>query len=175
EGVGGELDVNAVLRRGNEVVHDLDDSAQVPWLEMRNVTIVRGRGRIAGELEVDVDGRTLRATQAVVLATGSTAAIPPIPGLAEATPWTNEQGTTSNDVPGRLIVLGGGVVGVELGQAWATLGSKVTIVEGSPRVLAREEDFASELVHASLVERGIDVRLGVRATAVDRAPNGEVT
>lgn len=175
EAVTGDLDVSAVLARRNEVVHDLDDSAQVPWLEMRNVTIVRGRGRIAGELEVDVDGRLLRASRAVVLATGSTAAIPPIPGLVEAKPWTNEQGTTSNDVPERLIVLGGGVVGVELGQAWATLGSHVTIVEGSPRVLAREEDFASELVHASLVERGIDVRLGVRAIAVDRAPNGDVT
>jgi pyruvate/2-oxoglutarate dehydrogenase complex dihydrolipoamide dehydrogenase (E3) component len=175
EAVTGDLDVEAVLRRRNEVVHDLDDSAQVPWLEARNVTIVRGRGRIAAELEVDVDGRTLRARLAVVVATGSTAAIPPIPGLAKAKVWTNEQGTTSNEVPGRLIVLGGGVVGVELGQAWATLGSQVTIVEAAPRLLAREEDFASELVHAALVKRGIDVRVGVPATAVERAMNGEVT
>src|SRR5262249_37710734 len=65
--------------------------------------------------------------------------------------------------------------GVELGQAWATLGSQVTIIEALPRLLAREEDFASELVHTSLVERGIDVRVGVPATAVERAPNGEVT
>jgi dihydrolipoamide dehydrogenase len=174
EAVTGDLDVDAVLRRRNEVVHDLDDSAQVPWLEMRNVTIIRGRGRISGELEVDVDGRTLRATQAVVLATGSTALVPPIPGLAEANAWTNEQGTTSNEVPARLIVLGGGVVGVELGQAWATLGSQVTIVEGGPRLLAREEDFASELVHMSMIERGVDVRVGDRVTAVERQKNGEI-
>ena len=168
EAVTGELDVDAVLRRRDEVVHDLDDSAQLPWLEARNVTVIRGRGRLAGELTVDVDGRILRATQAVVLATGSSAAIPPIPGLAEARPWTNEQGTTSKDVPGRLIVLGGGVVGVELGQAWATLGSQVTIVEALPRLLAREEEFASALVHAALVERGIDVRIGDAAVAVER-------
>jgi dihydrolipoamide dehydrogenase len=175
EAVTGELDVDAVLRRRNDVVHDLDDSAQVPWLEARNVTIVRGRGRIAGELEIDVEGQTLRARRAVVLATGSTAAIPPIPGLAEAEPWTNEEGTTSNEVPRRLIVLGGGVVGVELGQAWATLGSHVTIVEALPRLLAREEEFASELVHKALVERSVDVRVGVPATGVERAANGEVT
>jgi dihydrolipoamide dehydrogenase len=168
EAVTGELDVDAVLRRRDEVIHDLDDTTQLPWLEARNVTIVRGRGRITGELEVDVDGRILVATRAVVLATGSTAAVPPIPGLAEAAAWTNEQATTSQTVPGRLIVLGGGVVGVELGQAWATLGSRVTIVEALPRLLAREEEFASQLVHAALAERGIDVRVGVPAVAVER-------
>jgi dihydrolipoamide dehydrogenase len=174
EAVTGDLDVGAVLRRRDEVVHDLDDAAQLPWLEMRNVTVIRGRGRIAGELEVDVDGRVLRATRAVVLATGSSASIPPISGLAEAAAWTNEQATTSKRVPERLIVLGGGVVGVELGQAWATLGSQVAIVEALPRLIAREEEFASQLVHASLVERGIDVRVGVPAVAVERA-DGEVT
>jgi len=168
EAVTGELDVAAVLRRRDEVVHDLDDSAQLPWLESRNVTVVRSRGRLAGELAVDVAGRTLRATRAVVLATGSTAAIPPIPGLAEARPWTNEQATTSKDVPDRLVVLGGGVVGVELGQAWATLGSKVTIVEALPRLLAREEEFASQLVHAALVDRGIDVSVGDAAVSAER-------
>jgi dihydrolipoamide dehydrogenase len=174
EAVSGALDVAAVLRRRDEIVHDLDDSTQLPWLESRNVTIVRGRGRLTGELTVDVDGRTLRATRAVVLATGTTAAIPPIPGLAEAKPWTNEQATTSKEVPGRLIVLGGGVVGVELGQAWATLGSEVTIVEALPRLLAREEEFASKLVHAALAERGIDVRLGDAAVSVERCGGGDV-
>jgi dihydrolipoamide dehydrogenase len=119
-----------------------------------------------------VNGRTLRAARAVVLATGSRPLLPPIPGLRESEPWTNQQGTTSKQVPRRLIVLGGGVVGVELGLAWSTLGSRVTIVEALPRVLAREEEFASRLVHAALVERGIDVRVGVPAIAVERADGG---
>jgi dihydrolipoamide dehydrogenase len=172
EAVTGDLDVEAVLRRRDEVIHDLDDSVQVPWLEARNVTVVRGRGRIAGELAVDVDGRILRALRAVVVATGSSALLPPIPGLADASPWTNEQGTTSKQVPPRLIVLGGGVVGVELGQAWSTLGSQVTIVEASPRLLAREEDFASQLVHTALRERGVDIRVGTPAVAVERDEHG---
>jgi pyruvate/2-oxoglutarate dehydrogenase complex dihydrolipoamide dehydrogenase (E3) component len=174
EAVIGKLDVEAVLRRRDEVVHDLDDAVQVPWLEQRGVSLVRGRGELVGERTVAVNGRTLRAAKAVVIATGSRPLIPPIPGLRQAEPWTNVEGTTSKRVPERLIVLGGGVVGVELGQAWSTLGSRVTIVEALPRLLAREEEFASELVQAALVERGIDVRVGVPAVAVDRT-DGVVT
>jgi dihydrolipoamide dehydrogenase len=172
EAVTGELDVEAVLSRRDEVIHDLDDAVQLPWLEQRGVTVVRGHGRLAGERTVDVDGRILTATQAVVIATGSEAAIPPIPGLAEAAGWTNRDATTSKQVPQRLIVLGGGVIGVELGQAWSSLGSDVAIVEASPRLLAREEPFASELVHAALFERGIDVRVGVPAVNVAREEQG---
>ena len=173
EAITGQLDVDAVLRRRNEVVHDLDDSANVPWLDQRGAVVVRGHARLTGERAVEVDGMRLEATRAVVLAVGSEPALPPIPGLAEATPWTNREGTTSNEVPERLIVLGGGVVGVELGQAWSTLGSQVTIVEALPRLLAREERFASQQVHDALLERGIDVRVGVPATRVFR--NGSVT
>ena len=174
EAATGELDVEAVLRRRDEVVHDLDDSVQLPWLEERGVTVVRGRGRLTGERTVDVAGRELRASRAVVLATGSAAAMPPIPGLAESRPWTNIEATTSKRVPERLIVLGGGVVGVELGQAWSTLGSRVTLVEAAPRLIAREEPFASELVHAGLVERGVDIRVGVPAVLVERRAGGIV-
>ena len=173
EAANGSLDVDAVLRRRDEVIHDLDDSVQIPWLETRGVTVVRGHARLAGERRVEVDGRTLTAAKAVVLATGSEAALPPIPGLAGAMAWTNRDATTSKRVPARLIVLGGGVAGVELGQAWSTLGSQVTIVEALPRLIAREEPFASEQVHAALVERGIDVRTGVPAVEVSR--NGGVT
>ena len=173
EAVTGELDVGAVLARRDQVIHDRDDSVMLPWLEDRGVTVVRGAARIAGERRVDVDGRQLVARRAVVIATGSEAAIPPIPGLAEANAWTNREATTSEEVPERLIVLGGGVVGVELGQAWFTLGSKVTIVEAAPRLIAREEQFASQLVHESLVERGVEVRVGSPAVEVSR--NGAVT
>ena len=172
EAVTGQLDVEAVLRRRDEVVHNLDDSVQLPWLEQRGVTVVRGRARITGERQVEADGRTLTARKAVVAATGSVAAVPPIPGLADAKPWTNREATTSKRVPPRLIVLGGGVVGVELGQAWSTLGSKVTIIEALPRLLGREEPFAAEQVHDGLVERGIEVRTGVPAVAVSRDAGG---
>jgi dihydrolipoamide dehydrogenase len=168
EAASGELDVGAVLRRRDEVVHNGDDSGYLPWLEQRSVTVVRGHARLAGERCVEVDGRTLEARRAVVLATGSETAMPPIPGLAGAHAWTNREATRSEEVPGRLIVLGGGVVGVELGQAWSTLGSQVTIVEAAPRLLGREEEFAATQVHESLVARGVDVRLGQPAVEVAR-------
>jgi dihydrolipoamide dehydrogenase len=168
EAVEGQLDADAVLRRRNEVVHDLDNSGQLPWLETRGVTVVRGSARLTGERQVDVDGRTLNAARAVVLATGSEAAVPPILGLAETMAWTNKTGTTSNSVPDRLLVLGGGAIGVELGQAWSTLGSRVTIIEAAPRLLGREEPFAADLVQTALVERGIDVRVGAKAVEVSR-------
>jgi pyruvate/2-oxoglutarate dehydrogenase complex dihydrolipoamide dehydrogenase (E3) component len=173
EAVSGDLDVEAVLRRRDEVVHDLDDSAQLPWLEERGVTLVRGRARLAGERRVEVGNTTLTAREAVVVATGSEALVPPIPGLAEAKPWTNIEGTTSKAVPEHLVVLGGGVVGVELGQAWRSLGAQVTIVEGGPRLIAREEEFASQLVHDALVERGIEVKVGSLAASVSRE-NGAI-
>ena len=172
EAAAGTLDVQAVLDRRDEVVHDLDDSVQLPWLEERGVTLVRGFGRLAGERTVAVGDRTLTARRAVVLAAGSEALVPPVPGLAEARPWTNHEGTTSKHVPERLIVLGGGVVGVELGQAWSSLGAKVTIVEGGPRVLGREEEFASQLVHDALVEQGVRVLTGSPVASVER--NGAV-
>jgi dihydrolipoamide dehydrogenase len=172
EAVTGDLDVEAVLARRDEVIHALDDSVQLPWLEQRNVTVLRGHARLAGERRVEIDGVVVEARRAVVIATGSEAAVPPIPGLADAKPWTNRMATTANAVPERLIVLGGGVIGVELGQAWATLGSRVTIVEAFPRLLGREEEFAAKLVHDALVELGIEVRVGSPATAIERNERG---
>ena len=172
EAASGPLDVRAVLDRRNEVVHDLDDSVQLPWLEERGVTLLRGHGRLAGERTVELDGTAYSARTAVVVATGSEPAIPPIPGLAEAHGWTNREGTTSNAVPARLVVLGGGVVGVELGQAWSTLGAEVAIVEAGPRILAREEELAARFVHDALVERGVFVHTGSRAVQVSRDDDG---
>jgi dihydrolipoamide dehydrogenase len=166
------LEPSVVLARRDEVIHDLDDSGQLPWLQERHVTLVRGRGRLAGERRVRVGDETLVARLAVVLATGSTAALPPIPGLAESRPWTNQEATTAKSAPESLVVLGGGVVGVELAQAWASLGSRVTIVEGGERLIAREEPFASEAVHEALASRGVAVRTGVTAERVSR--NGRV-
>jgi dihydrolipoamide dehydrogenase len=172
EAAAGALDVGAVLRRRNEVVHDLDDAVQLPWLEKRGVVLLRGAARLTGERALEVDGTAYTARRAVVIATGTEPFIPPVPGLAEAHGWTNREGTTSNEVPARLLVLGGGPVGVELGQAWATLGSRVTLVEGGPRILSREEEFAAKQVHQGLVAHGVEVIVGAHATAVER--NGVV-
>ncbi|MBA2460296.1 MAG: NAD(P)/FAD-dependent oxidoreductase, partial [Actinobacteria bacterium] len=162
------LDAEAVLARRDEVVHELDDSSQLPWLEERGVEVVRGRGKLAGERRVAVEDDVLVAERAVVVATGSTSVTPLLPGLAELRPWSNREATTARAVPASLLILGGGVVGVELAQAWASLGSKVTVIEGGPCVLAREEPFAGEQVAAGLRELGVEIRTGVRAVAASR-------
>jgi pyruvate/2-oxoglutarate dehydrogenase complex dihydrolipoamide dehydrogenase (E3) component len=168
EATSGRLDVGAALRRRDEVIHNRDDSAQLPWLEDKGITLVRERGALEGERRVRAGDTVLDARQAVVVATGSGAAMPPIPGLDEARPWTNREATTAAAPPERLLILGGGVVGVELAQAWATLGSRVTLIEAVPRLIMREEPFASEQVEEALQARGVEVRTGVKATAVRR-------
>jgi dihydrolipoamide dehydrogenase len=173
EAAGGELDVRAALERRDQVIHDLDDDAQLPWLRDRGITLVRGPGRLDGERRVRVGDRVLEATRAVVIAVGSGAAIPPISGLREISPWTNRAATTATKAPRRLTVLGGGAVGCELAQAWATFGSRVTLVEAATVLLAGSEPFASTLVHEAMDELGIDVRLGAQATAAARHGDGD--
>jgi len=168
----GGLEVDAVLARRDEVVHDLDDSTQVPWLEERGVILVRGHGRLDGERRVRVGDDVLVARRAVVVATGSSATIPPVPGLTDAHPWTNIEATTAKRVPRRLFVLGGGVVGVEMAQAWSSLGSQVTLVHRGDRLIEREEPFAGAQVEEALRAAGVDVRLATEASAVGR--NGAV-
>jgi dihydrolipoamide dehydrogenase len=168
------LGVDAALRRRDEIIHDLDDSSGLPWLEDRGISIFRGSGRLDGERRVRVGGDVLSAARAVIVATGTSAAVPPIDGLREAKPWTNREATTAKEAPERLAVLGGGVAGVELAQAWRSLGSQVTVIEAVERLIAREEPFASQQVLEALRQHGVDVRLGVKATAVT-AGGGEVT
>lgn len=168
EAVTGELDVAAVLERRDEVIHDLDDSSQVPWLESRNVELFRGEARLEGERRVRVGGDLLTARDAVVIATGTGAMFPPIPGLELVGAWSNREITTAKQVPGRLLILGGGVVGVEMAQAWTSLGSKVTVVEAEPGLLPREEPFAGEQLAEAMGERGIEIRTGVRAVEAAR-------
>ncbi len=162
------IDVAAVLSRRDDVIARLDDAGQVPWLEERGVTLVRGRGRLDGERTVVVDGEQLVARKAVIVATGSSAFVPDIEGLREARPWTNIEGTTATEVPPRLVILGGGVVGVELGQAWAAFGSAVTLVHRGERLIEREEPFAARQVLDALREGGVDVRLNRSAVHVSR-------
>ena len=163
------IDVAAVLRRRDDVIARLDDAGQLPWLEARGVTLVRGRGRLAGEKRVIVAGEELVARKAVVVATGSAALVPDIPGLRAARPWTNIEATTASAAPARFGVLGGGVVGVEMAQAWSALGSTVTLVHRGNRLIEREEPFASAQVHEALEDGGVDVRLQRSAVRVSRS------
>lgn len=171
---GRGVDAAATLRRRDEVIHDRDDDVQLPWLEQRGIALLRGRGRLDGERRVRVTAAggggddVHEARDAVIVATGSSALLPPIPGLHEAEPWTNREATTASEVPGQLVVLGGGVAGVELAQAWRSLGAEVTIVEAGERLIAREERFAGEQVAEVLRARGVALALGASATAVER-------
>jgi pyruvate/2-oxoglutarate dehydrogenase complex dihydrolipoamide dehydrogenase (E3) component len=176
QAVRGPLDVDAVLARRDEIVHGRDDAAQLPWLHSRGIELVRGSAALAGEREVRVGDQRLLARRAVVLATGSGALVPPIPGLDEARPWTNREATSAAAVPRSLAVLGGGVVGVEMAQAYRTLGAQVTLVEAGPRLIAGEEEFASDLLLHALTEAGVAVRVASTATGARReGADGPVT
>jgi pyruvate/2-oxoglutarate dehydrogenase complex dihydrolipoamide dehydrogenase (E3) component len=175
EAVTGDLDVAAVLARRDEVVHDYKDDEQLPWLEERGVEVVRGHGRLAGEKRVEVGDDVFAVRKAVVLATGSGNKLPPIDGLEEARPWTNREATAAKRAPERLVIIGGGVVGCELAQAWSSLGSQIVLVESGPALIPREEAFAREQVADALKERGVDVRLDTSADRVARGDDGEVT
>jgi pyruvate/2-oxoglutarate dehydrogenase complex dihydrolipoamide dehydrogenase (E3) component len=172
EAVTRGVDVEQALRRRDAVIHDLDDGVQLPWLEDKGITLVRGQGRLDGERRVRVGDRVLEAARAVVIAVGSGAAIPPIDGLAEISPWTNRAATTAHEVPAALTVLGGGAVGCELAQAWATLGSKVTQVEAASRLIPGSEPFAAALLMEASQELGIDVRTGAQATHASKDERG---
>ena len=161
EALTGTIDVEAVLARRDQVIHDRDDSSQLPWLEDRGIELLRGRGRLEGERTVAVGDELHEASRAVVVATGSEASIPPIDGLAEGVAWDNRDATTAERAPGSLLVLGGGPVGSELALAWQTLGSEVILAEAADRLLPAEEPFAGEQVAESLRGHGVAVRTGV--------------
>ena len=166
--VGDGLDVAAVLARRDEVIHDGDDSSQLPWLEERGVTLVRGRGRLDGERRVRVGDDVLVAGHAVVVATGSGPVWPPLDGLEEARPWSNREATTAS-CRRRVSSSSAAASSESSWQAWSTLGVPVVLLEGAPRILVREEPFASAEVEASLREQGVDVRTGIRAVSVSRS------
>jgi pyruvate/2-oxoglutarate dehydrogenase complex dihydrolipoamide dehydrogenase (E3) component len=173
----GELDVETILKRRDQVIHDLDDAAQLPWLQDRHITLYRGQGRFAGArtIAVERDGttETVSARRAVIIAVGSGAAMPPVPGLSEIAPWTNREATTAKQAPASLIILGGGAVGCEMAQAWCSLGSKVTLVAATDGLLPRAEPFAGKLVAESLREQGVELHLGTVATEAARSDQGE--
>lgn len=178
----GELDVDKALARRNSLAAHWDDSGQVAWLKDAGVDLIRGHGRITGPREVEVtddDGAIThyRASRAVVVATGTGAAVPPVEGLKDVRVWDNRDITTAKEVPRRLVVLGGGVIGAEMAQAWKDLGSEeVAIIELEPRLLPGEEPFAGEELQAALEKLGVDVRTRTSLVRVDRqVPDGPIT
>jgi dihydrolipoamide dehydrogenase len=182
EAVTGQLDTAAAFAQRDYMTSNWTDDGQVSWLAGQGVELVRGTGRLAGERVVEAEAadgtvRRLRAARAVVLATGTGPAVPPIPGLREVGPWDNRAVTSAKELPRRLVVLGGGAVGAEMAQAYKRLGCEdVVVLEAAERLLGREEPFAGEEVRAAFEAEGITVVTGVRMTAARRAGgDGPVT
>ena len=168
---GATLDPAGVLDRRDGFASHWKDDGQVQWLTGAHIDLIRGPARLTGPKTVSVNGTELRARHAVAVATGTDALIPPVPGLAEARPWTSREVTSAQAAPGRLAIIGGGVVGCEMATAWQALGSQVTLIARG-RLLASTEEFAGKLVGDALRQAGVDVRTGTSATAVHRAPDG---
>jgi pyruvate/2-oxoglutarate dehydrogenase complex dihydrolipoamide dehydrogenase (E3) component len=170
----GSLDVAAVLGRRDAFTHHRDDAGQVEWANGSGIDVVRGRGRLAGEKTVEVtaaDGgvRALHAREAVVIATGSQAAIPPTEGLREARPWTSRDVTNLREVPSRVAVIGGGVVACESTTWLSGLGAEeVTVIVRGPALLARHEPFVGELIAEQFDKLGISVLLNTELGSVQR-------
>ncbi|MCE9668777.1 NAD(P)/FAD-dependent oxidoreductase [Myxococcus stipitatus] len=181
EAVKGPLVASAVLEHRDAMVGYYNDESQAKWAEGAKLTVVRGHGKLAGPRKVRVEAkdggvRELEARRAVVLATGSRPRVPDIPGLKEAKPWDNREGTGAKQVPRRLLVLGGGVVAVELAQAWRALGAEVTLVERGKALLGRFEPFVGEQVARALRDAGVKVMLEARISHVSRpGGTGEAT
>jgi pyruvate/2-oxoglutarate dehydrogenase complex dihydrolipoamide dehydrogenase (E3) component len=162
-----DVDFPKVSRRVLWMARDLDDTNAARALEATGAKLFRGAGTMTGLRTVEVAGQELVARKAVVVANGGTASIPPIEGLSKVRYWTNRQAAIPRELPARLSVLGGGAVGVELAQAFARLGSKVTIVEAGPGLLPMEEPEAGKALGPHLEEDGIQVVAGDACVAVE--------
>lgn len=168
EAVSGRPDPERVFWWRDQVVDGLDDAAQERWLASRDVKLVRGRGVVVEPGVVEAGGERI-AYDRLVIATGSVAAIPPIPGLADLDYWTNREATTTREIPESLIVIGGGAVGCELAQFFNRMGSRVALVDVAERLLSREDPEAGELLHSLLADEGIEIVLGAE---IVRAESG---
>jgi pyruvate/2-oxoglutarate dehydrogenase complex dihydrolipoamide dehydrogenase (E3) component len=177
EAVTGSISPDGVFGRRDRYVDNWDDTGQADFVAGIGATLVRGHGRLDGPRRVVVttssgDEVVLTARHAVVICTGSRPALPDLPGMAEARPWTNRQATDSSKVPGRLAVVGAGGVGVEMATAWQGLGSSVTLLARGAGLLPRMEPFVGELIARGLADAGVDVRVGASVRALRRPDRG---
>jgi len=173
QAVDGSINTAGVFGRRDRYVTNWDDSGQADGVKGIGADLARGHGRLAGPRRVavstpDGDEVMLTARHAVAICIGSRAALPDLPGMAQARPWTNRRATDSSDVPNRLAVVGGGGVAVEMATAWQGLGSAVTLLARRSGLLPRMESFAGELVGRGLTEAGVDVRIGVSVAKLRR-------
>ncbi len=168
-----EVDVAAALAWRDFMVSNYSDAGQERWLASQGIDLLRGSGRLAGTGVVEVDG-VGHTAEHVVLAAGADPITPPVPGLRELDGiWTNREVTGMKEVPRRLLVLGGGPVGVEMAQAVRRFGGEVVLIEGAERVLAHEPAPLGDALGEVLQRDGIELALGVRATAARRDADGD--
>jgi pyruvate/2-oxoglutarate dehydrogenase complex dihydrolipoamide dehydrogenase (E3) component len=168
EAVAGQVDAAAAFAWRDFMVSGYDDSGQASWAAGAGIEVLRGAGRLAGPGHVTVGDETYSATD-VVIATGSDPVMPPVPGLRELDGvWTNREATGVTEVPRRLLILGGGPVGLELGQALVRMGASVAIVEGMEHLLAREPKPLGEAIAEALSADGIELHLGQHAASARR-------
>lgn len=160
-------DWSKVARRIREATDDWDDTAAVERFEERGGVVVRGRGRLLAPDCVEVDGHRIGARRAIVVATGSSPSIPPIDGLAGTPFWTNHEATEAADLPGSLLVLGGGPVGVELAQGFSRFGVRTTVVERAERLLPSEEPAVGDVLADVFADEGIGVVTGAEVARVE--------
>ncbi|MDT5224881.1 MAG: hypothetical protein QOG19_2288 [Mycobacterium sp.] len=174
EAINGPINPAGVFVRRDRYVSDWDDTGQAEWVDGIGATLIRGHGRLDGARRVVVstpggEPVALTARHAVVVCTGSRPALPDLPGIDEAQPWTNRQATDSSSVPGRLAVVGAGGVGVEMATAWQGLGAAVTLLARGTELLPRMEPFVGELIARGLADAAVDVRTGVSVRALHRS------
>jgi pyruvate/2-oxoglutarate dehydrogenase complex dihydrolipoamide dehydrogenase (E3) component len=162
------LDFPKVSKRVLWMARDLDDSRPAAAMEATGARLFRGEGKLTDPRTVEVGREQLIARRAVVIANGSTAVIPPIPGLDTVEFWTNRQAAIPRELPASLAILGGGAIGIELGQAFARLGSKVTVIEAGPKFLGLEEPEAGAALRPHLEADGITLMVGDPCIAVER-------
>lgn len=168
---GAEFDMQDVMARVQRIIKTIEPHDSVERFESLGVDCIKGEARIVSPWEVEVDGRRL-STRNIIIATGSSPLIPPVPGLADIDYYTSDTIWGLQELPRRLVVLGGGPIGCELSQAFARLGSAVTQVEMAPQLLGREDPEVAEHTRQALARDGVDVRLGHKAVRFERNAEG---
>ncbi len=168
-----ELDLESIFDYRDYIIRNLDDSGEVESYEEMGARVVRGEGRLSGPGRVEVNGETLE-TDHVVVATGSSSNVLPIEGIEDVPVWTNREATTTREVPGRAVIVGGGPNGIETSQWLSRLGSSVTLVQSSDRLINREDPQVAGIIQPILEEEGIDVRVGRRVEKARKEDGGTV-